>query len=245
MTVAIPASGIPYTVGPDGNIVLGAMTLDVHFDVSPTWLELALEHLAVAKRREGERNAAWTGSDEDLKASTLEREFEASMQAIVAAAIAIDAFYSSVRKKAEVPEELVTTWRQNRTSRPVQVAEVLRIAFGLAGSGFDALRENLQEIYRYRDLATHPSGDIKPAILHSELGVGVEWRFQYFRHANADLAVKTTMRILSELATFGKPKNEAVHLYAEMLRQRLEQMGIVTRQVDDEPADASAEQRQA
>jgi len=156
----------------------------------------------------------------------LEREFESSMQAIMASAIAIDAFYAVLRNKAEIPEMLIKRWREKRTARYVQIAEVIRIAFGLKSQGIKVLRQNLKEIYRLRDLAVHPSGDIKAPILHPELDVGVEWRFAFFRHHNAELVVRTTARMLSELARSGKPKNQAVQQYADAVRVRLAQIGV-------------------
>lgn len=231
MTVGIPPGGFTLSIAEDGT-PSGSLTIHVHFDVCPTWIELALQHLTVAKGREAERKAAWAGADEDQKAASLEREFEASMQAIMASAVAIDAFYAVLRKKAEVSEDLVATWRKNRTARPVQVAEVIRIAFGLGDVRSSALRKNLQEIYRLRDLAVHPSGDIEAPIQHPELDVGVEWRFAYFRYANAELVVNTTLRMLSEIVAGGAPKNGDVRTYADVLRGRLEQIGIVTKRLD-------------
>ncbi len=232
MTVGIPPGGLVLGADSSGKPT-ASLTIHVHFDVCPTWMELALQHLASAKVREAERVAAWTGTDEVSKASTLEREFEASMQAIMAAAIAVDAFYAVLRKKVDVSDDLVATWRRNRTARPVQIAEVLRMAFGLSGVAFDGLRANLLEIYRLRDLAVHPSGDIEAPILHPDLNVGVEWRFAYFRHINADLVVRTALRMLSEAVTLGRPKNDEVQRYAGVVRIRLEEIGAVARGTPD------------
>lgn len=93
MTVAIPAGGLTIGIGDDGSFT-GNLALHVRFDVCPTWVELSLRHLEEAKAKRADREAAWVGANENLKASTLEREFETSMQAIMSAAIAIDAFYS-------------------------------------------------------------------------------------------------------------------------------------------------------
>lgn len=232
MNVGIPAGGLTLAIGEDGK-PKGSLALHLHFDVCPTWLDLALRHLSEARTCESERNLAWSAADAERKGPTLEREFEASMQAIVAAATAFDAFYAVLRKKAEVPDDLVKTWRARRTSRAAQVCEVLRLAFGLSGRGFSALRKNLTEIYRLRDLAVHPAGHLGEAVLHPELGVGVEWRFAYFRHANADAVVRTTFRMLSEMVTCGHSRNAAVRTYAEGIRVRLEQLGTVIKRVED------------
>src|SRR2546426_8136310 len=106
MTVAIPPGGLVISLDEAGNPV-GNLNLHVHFDVCPTWLEIALRHLEEAKANRLLRIEAWKGTDEDAKAAALEREFEASMQAIMAAAIAIDAFYAVMQTKAELADTLI------------------------------------------------------------------------------------------------------------------------------------------
>jgi hypothetical protein len=115
----------------------------------------------------------------------------------------------------------VASWRRNKTARHLQVAEVLKTAFGLRGKGLQALNESLRDIYRLRDLAVHPSGQPDSAILHPELQVGVEWRFAYFRHRNADAVVRAAARLLIELTNKGKPKNQDVRKYMEGLKNRI------------------------
>jgi len=223
MTVAIPAGGLTIGIGDDGNFT-GNLTLHVRFDVCPTWVELSLRHLEEAKAKRADRVAAWIGTNENLKASTLEREFEASMQAILSAAIAIDAFYSIMQTHVMLPPSLLDRWRTKRTSRYSQVTEVLRRAFQLKTKGTTALRQNLKEIYRLRDLAVHPSGKIEVPILHPELNVGVEWRFAYFRTKNAELVVNAATWILWDLAHGGKPKDAKIVEYMNNLKLRLAEL---------------------
>jgi len=223
MTVAVPAGGFTIGIGEDGNFTSN-LTLHVRFDVCPTWTELSLRHLEEAKVKRAEREAAWAGTNEEQKAATIEREFEASMQAIMAAAIAIDAFYSIMQTHVVLPPSLVEQWRTKRTSRYSQVTEVLRRAFHLKPKGTTALRQNLKEIYRLRDLAVHPSGKIEAPILHPELNVGVEWRFAYFRAINAELVVNAATWIFWDLAHGGKPKDSKISEYMNNLRLRLTEL---------------------
>src|SRR5262245_1253846 len=109
MTVAVPFGGL--------DLRTGNLALHVRFDVCPTWSELALRQLEDAKAKRAAREAAWAGSNEEHKAATLEREFEASMQAIMAAAITIDAFYSIIQTHVQLPAGLNEQWRTKRTSR--------------------------------------------------------------------------------------------------------------------------------
>jgi hypothetical protein len=224
MTVAVPSGGLTLGIGEDGNVTTSSLTLHVRFDVCPTWTELSLQHLAEAKVNRAARQAAWTGKDETQKAATLEREFEASMQSIMAAAIALDAFYAVIQSHVQLPPSLVERWRTKRTPRYSQITEVLRRAFHLHKKGTATLRQNLREIYRLRDLAVHPSGKIEAPILHPEIKVGVEWRFAYFRAHNAELIVNAGTWILWDLANGGKPKESKLVEYMVGLRVRLAEL---------------------
>jgi hypothetical protein len=220
MRVTIPSGGLTLAIG-NHRKVTGNVTIHVRFDVCPTWVQLALRHLDDAKAKKALRVAAWAGADEDQKAATLEREFEAAMQAIMAAAIAVDAFYALIQSHVHLPPSIVTKWRTNRTARYRQVTEVLQRGFQLKPKGVGILRQNLKEIYRVRDLAVHPSGKIEAPILHPELGVGVEWRFAYFSADNAELLVNAATWILWQLAYMGKPKDPEIQGYIAGLRPRL------------------------
>lgn len=223
MTLAIPAGGLTLNVGPDGGLNAD-LVLHVRYDVCQTWVGIAHRHLEEARSRQAEREQAWSGTDDPRKAATLEREFEASMQAITAAAIALDALYAMVQPHVKVPPSLIKRWRTGRTSRYSQVAEVLRRAFLLKPMGVAALRQNLKEIYRFRDLAVHPSGKFEAPILHPDLKVGVEWRFVYFRASNAELAVNKATEMLRELTSVARFHNSEIQRYATELRRRLDEV---------------------
>jgi hypothetical protein len=220
MTVGIPVGALTISVGGDGLPTL-SLTPHLHFDVCPTWLELASQHLAQARQRQSERVAAWNSSDEDAKAATLEREFESSMQAVVAAAIAIDSFYAVLKGKAQIPAAVSAKWKENKTARYAQICEVIRTSFVLVDSDFQQIRKNVQEIFRLRGIAVHPTGVITQPVLHPELNVGVEGRFALFRAENASVVVDAAKSLISELVTKAKPKNADVQQYAEALRTRL------------------------
>jgi len=223
MTVAVPPGGLSLRVGDDGKVT-GNLTLHVRFDVCTTWADLSLRHLRDAQAQRSARELAWSGTDEQQKGATLEREFEASMQAIMAAAIALDAFYAVVQSHAALPSSLLRQWRTKRTPRYAQVTEVIRRGFGLKPKGTAALRQNVKEIYRFRDLAVHPRGKIEAPVLHPELNVGVEWRFAFFRAHNAEPIVNAATWIFWDLAHGGKPSDPTLSSYMAGLRGRLEDL---------------------
>jgi hypothetical protein len=219
MTVSIPSFSI--RCRDDGEIEGDPITLHVRFDVCPSWIQIAKRHLEQAISARSRREQAWSGSDEDEKAQALESEFESSMQAMMAAAIAWDAAYAVLREHVTIPPAMADKWRMGRTARYTQVAETVRRAFSLKPKGAAALRANLKEIYRYRDLAVHPSGKIGAPLLHPELDVGMEWRFVFFRAKNAELAVQVAAAMLWDLANNGKPKDPKVTEYQKALAARL------------------------
>lgn len=222
MTVSIPSFSI--RIGEDGQLESDPVTLHVRFDVCPTWIQIAKRHLETALLAQSERQQVWAGSNEDAKAQALESEFEASMQAIMAAAIAWDAVYAVLREHVTIPAAMAEKWRKGRTARYTQVSETIRRAFSLKPKVASALRANLKEIYRYRDLAVHPSGKIEAPMLHPELDLGMEWRFVYFRAKNAELAVMAAAAMLWDLANNGKAKDPKVTEYQKALSSRLQEV---------------------
>lgn len=139
----------------------------------------------------------------------------------MAAAIAVDSFYLALRDRTSLSKETIQTWRDKRTARHKQVAEVLRRAFALSPRSSVVLRGNLKEIFKYRDLAVYPSGDTAAPVLHPELQIGVEWRFAAFRTENARPLVQAAHSIIHELATKGKPATPEIARYTEGLQNLL------------------------
>lgn len=220
MRVAIPPGGVSISFSRP----TPPLQLHVHYDVSPTWCQLALQHLEQAKAAAAVRAAAWSGSDEDAKARALEQEAEASMQAIVAAAIALDAFYGVIRSKTSSPAVMAEGWRKNRTARYKRMTEILRRAFRLSPQGTKTLQAHLKEVYRFRNLAVHPRGEIEALLLHPELDVGVEWRFAYFRAVNAEGIVNFATAAIWQLSRNKKIAHEDIRQYAAGLRLRMDEL---------------------
>jgi hypothetical protein len=200
------------------------LTGRVHFDACPTWLELAIHHLSDAQAAQAARVAAWKGADENSKAGALEWEFEASMQSIMASSIALDAFCAVIQTKVQLPQSVIDQWREKRLPRYAEISEILGIAFSLTETEANKLRQNLGEIFRFRDLAIDTSSKSDAGILHPEVRVDGQWRFAYFRSENALLIVRATFQVIRELFVSGKPANADVQKYVDVLRSRLEQL---------------------
>ena len=221
VTVDTPAGALLVAIGQDAEPA-SSPTSHVHFDVCPTWLELAIRHLSDAQVAQGARIETCKDADEHSKTGALEWEFGASIQAIMASSIAVDALYAVVQTRVHLPQSLIDEWRDKRTPRHIQISEVLGRAFSLEPKNVSTLGQAVAEIFRFRDLAVDPSAKTDARILHPELGVGVEWRFAYFRCENALLIVKATLRLIAELAIAGKPKDADLQQYLDALRSSVE-----------------------
>jgi hypothetical protein len=216
MRVGIPPGGLTISIDKNGQ-PQSQVQMVVNYDVCPKWIELAICHLVNAKKAREERILIWSKVDEPNKATALEKEFETSMQAIMAVGIALDSFYVSIKDRLKFPGEQTKLWKENRTSRDSQITEVLRLGFPLTQDGVGYLKQNLKEIFRYRNLAVHPSGKLEAPLFHPELNVGVEWRFAYFRYQNAETIVREAFKIIWELINVKKNKNEEVFAYSKSL----------------------------
>lgn len=239
MTLSL--TNLSITLGSDGSLDSNVTPM-VGFDACIPWLRIALEHADIAGRATSESHDTWTGADQAAKGLLLQQEFELSMQAIVAAATALDAFYSRIdtcinkggtsqgenetrawRVKIRKFLALVITEKRPRTraSRYAQIAETMRKAFKIRDNQFLELRRILKQIYSFRDQAVHPSGKFSAPVLHPSLNAGVEARFVIFRYTNAQPIVAITFDILLQLANKSHPTNKALKDYCSYLRNEL------------------------
>ncbi|MGO9570152.1 MAG: hypothetical protein ACLP5H_21695 [Desulfomonilaceae bacterium] len=216
MGLSIPAGALTISMGPDG---LKAELLTVHVRLSMWlyWLEIAMFHLDEAQTQ----NAALLQARDDGGdvGGPLEAEFRAAMQAVVAAAIAIDSLYALVKDKIKVPADLTECWRQKRRARYVQVTEIFRLAFCLKKQGTANVRGVMKEIYRFRDLAVHPQGTSTAPVLHPDLGSATEWRFVTFRFENARQVVRAAIAYVKILPS--RPMDRATEPMQQLAKDLL------------------------
>lgn len=154
------------------------------------WLDLAYEHLREADCAHA--SLLTTGVNGREGAALLDREFKASMQAVVAAACFFESLSSATlecenRPPREGPRP------GPRGSRSARVAEQLRRAFGLRKRRAASLASVVREIYRFHDQVVHPTSAFSTAVLHPELGVRVERRFVAFRFNNVKILVRAAI----------------------------------------------------
>jgi len=219
--ISIPKGGLTIRMDSDGKLIVDPVTVHVQFDTWPMWLQLGLEHLAEADRRHLEALDASGGLHADELGRSLEGEFKAGMQAIVAGGIAIDAFYAAVKERINISEATKNAWSKNRTARDRQIAEVMRLAFNMDSKGFVQVQQLLKEIMRFRGWAVHPSAQSAEPVQHPELGVGVEWRFVAFGFQNAQSAVRVSLALIAQMLPRSRKKYAELDEYCRAVSSRI------------------------
>ena len=219
--ISIPEGGLTIRMDNDGKVIVDPVTVHVQFDTWPMWLQLGLEHLAEADRRHLEVLDASGGLHANELGRSLEAEFKAGMQAIVAGGIAIDAFYAAVKERINISEETKNAWRKNGTARDRQIAEVMRLAFNMDSKGFVQVQQLLKEIMRFRGWAVHPSAQSAEPVQHPELGVGVDWHFVAFGFQNAQSAVRVSLALIAQMLPRSRKKYAELDEYCRAVSSQI------------------------
>lgn len=185
----IPAGGMRLTA--DGRLEIDQV--EVVLDTWPYWLDVAIAHAieAVSERRRLSDHV----HDDDQKRAWLSAECKASMVAVAGAAIALDSFYGSLRKRRDM-SELDARWKRSHAARATRVAETLVRSFRLENVAAKAIKAQVRELFRFRDWAVHPPADFKPAVPHDGIGSAVHWWFVAFGAPNARQAVINATTII-------------------------------------------------
>lgn len=138
-------------LGLSGGGVLVAVAIEVLVDVWPDWLAIAIEHAEAA--------------EDHARAQTAPRaELRASLQAVTAAAISVEALHRLVRKHSADPPTV------KRGGAALLAAATFRHEFGLAEAEAVLLGQRLEELYAARGDAVHPAGHAQPPMYAPERG---------------------------------------------------------------------------
>lgn len=192
-------SGIRISIDRNGNVQVPPPELSMSIDLFAYWLEIAMMHLVEAEESHRKLLVVWDAGDDREGGQLLEREFSTSLQCITASGIAVDAFYAMVRNHVQIPQKDIEAWRTNRTSRPKQIAEVLRRGFLVGPKSFSTMRKNLIELFKWRDWSVHPPAGFNKPVRYDELRVGTEWRFVAFKFENAKNAFAIALSLIAQL----------------------------------------------
>jgi len=172
-----------------------SLSLSTSYNMMPIWLRMAKDNLRIAKNANIKISEQWNLANSDKK-ELLISEMIPSLQVVVSCAICVDAFYDLIKPHVKIPADEVKAWRKNKTKRSTQVAESIKRTYKLNNSVLNQVRNNITEIFNWRDRAVHPSHALQRACLRDDISVGVDWKFAVYRHKNADVVYNTTMGML-------------------------------------------------
>lgn len=196
--VGIPDGGLRISMDGQGR-PHASISMHMAVDVTPIWLDIAVSRAIASESRREEVLARATGADADGLTSAMEGQVAETMQCVLAAAVAIEAFYGVVSRDFKIPTDLVAKWRHRRTARERQIAEVLRRAFRLPPADVKMIQTGLKELFRYRNMAVHPPARLQPPVWYDALQVPTEWRFGTFCFANARVLCQFALATVAQL----------------------------------------------
>lgn len=222
MNVEIPEFSL--SLNESGEIVSDKMTIHTGLDMSPYWIEVAYSHLRKTEDIHEQLIIAKDENNESLMGDLLQKEFISGMQAIMAGCIAIDSYYASIKDFAEIPEDLIKKWRQNRpTARYKQIAETLKRAFTIPQDLFLKIRKILEQSFKLRDMAVHPKNGNDLPVLCPEINKISDWRYSAFRYANAKAIVGHSLSVIYQTARQKHDStNQSMKIYCEKLVLKLD-----------------------
>jgi hypothetical protein len=232
MTVGILPGDLTIAVNESGSTNSNAI-LSTAYNVLPIWLRIGSDQLRHAKRASEAVATQW-GANDDVNRELLVAELEPSLQLFVACGIAVDALYEQLRPFANVRRADIDAWKTNKTARERQILEVIRRVYKLGSDATAQFGQNIAEILKYRDMAVHPSLELKRTCDRPDIPVGVDWKFAAYRYPNAATCFDVTMKMVLYLYE-RKTENDACNQQMENIVKALEQLGVVRR---DPPASA-------
>jgi len=171
------------------------LILSTAYNVIPLWLKAGHDHLKNAKSASEKISENWS-EDTDQQKALLVSELTPSIQVFVSCGIALDALYDTLRPFAKIKDEDIRAWKDNGTSRGKQIVEVIRRVFKLNGDTLKTFRDFVVQVIKYRDLAVHPSLELKNACSRPDIAVSVDWKFSAYRYSNAVWCLTNTINMI-------------------------------------------------
>lgn len=197
MTSGILAGDLKISINENGTLDSN-LILSTAYNVIPVWLRIAKDNVTLAKLSHEAILAKWS-QDPTLQKTLLIAELTPSIQVIVACGIALDGLYEMLRPNTRISEQDIKAWKHKRTSRGAQIFEIIRRSYRLSNETSKQIKALISQIIKMRDMAVHPSLELKNVAFRPEISVGVDWRFSLFRFENAKACLESTLDIFIHL----------------------------------------------
>ena len=211
----------------DAGETTSKLILSTAYNVLPLWLRIAHDNLIKARKASDDIKTSWGESAEINKKELLILELAPSLQVFVSCGIAFDALYDQLRPYAKFTTSEIEKLRASKTGRAAQISDVIRRVYKLNNKYVKEFRTIIGQIIKYRDLAVHPSLELRNALSRPDISVGVDWKFSVYQYSNCKQCFKSTMDILIYLYE-KKCKEKIVVDEMEGVFKALEELKVVT-----------------
>ena len=201
------------------------LVLSTAYNVIPLWLKIAKDRLNDAKCASEDIASNWS-SDADHQKAMLIAELAPSMEVVVSCGIALDSLYDMLRPYAKLSEADINRWKVNRTGRGAQIFEVVRRVLKPENKHVKEFKKAITDIIKFRDMAVHPTLELKNALSRPDLDVAVDWKFSAYRFSNAWACFNTTTQVLL-FAHQREHLDERLVVAFKNIFEALEELGVV------------------
>lgn len=201
------------------------LVLSTAYNVIPLWLRIAKDRLNDAKRASEDIASNWD-DDADHQKAMLIAELAPSMEVVVSCGIALDSLYDMLRPYAKLSEADINRWKVNRTGRGAQIFEVVRRVLKPENKHVKEFKKAITDIIKFRDMAVHPTLELKNALSRPDLDVAVDWKFSAYRFSNAWACFNTTTQVLL-FAHQREHLDQRLVVAFKNIFEALEELGVV------------------
>lgn len=93
-----------------------------------------------------------------------------------------------------------------------------------------SFRDCIIQIIKYRDMAVHPSLELKNACTRPDLNVGVDWKFSAYKYSNAEWCLLNTINMIVYLYEHKVEINNIDESITNII-DALEELSVVQRNI--------------
>jgi hypothetical protein len=181
-----------------GTAMAGAVSLAIRTHLCISWARIALKHEAMAHA--ARQDMQQPGTDQS---GLLEREADAGLVGICAAAFALEAISRELDELGMVPAATRAAWRKNRLSDDKQILELVKLAVDPTGLA-NVWKRELAWLYGVRGSSVHYRGTFEALQLHP-VGTNVAPSQITYSAENTTRAVDLLLGILERCRDKPKP----------------------------------------
>lgn len=184
------------------------------------WADIAIQREHEARSARSKANATKAGGGSDFVVA-IDNELDASMQAIVSAAFAIDAFYSAVKPHITIPPVTGQAWEKNGTARHARIIETLKAGFQTHGTGSQKWTK-LKSLFKLRDGVVHYPESANNQLQHP-LGIPLSPLHVAYRLEEAELSLDLMLEIFELCISNPRLQNRALQEYVKNIGNSVQQ----------------------